>query len=104
MAGFGQILRGGRYTGDFGYDGVLATIESGADGKDIKPYVKLFSRREMRRLLHRFHPVQIDVKHLEASHFGRFEPHLSERVLRALEPRLGWYVFGKAIKPGIPTR
>ena len=33
VAGFGQILRGGRYTGDFGYDGVL-DLARGARGDD----------------------------------------------------------------------
>ena len=36
VAAFGQILRGGRYTGDYGYDVVIAAAQAarGARGKD----------------------------------------------------------------------
>ena len=33
MTGFGQLLRGGRYTGDYGYDDVIA-LAQGARGED----------------------------------------------------------------------
>jgi Ca-activated chloride channel family protein len=35
VAGFGQVLRGGRYTGEFGYDGVLALAR---DARGPDPY------------------------------------------------------------------
>jgi len=37
VAGFGQALRGGRYTGQFGYDGVLALARA-ARGPDPHGY------------------------------------------------------------------
>lgn len=33
VAGFGQLLRGGRYTGDYDYDDVIA-LAQGARGED----------------------------------------------------------------------
>ena len=37
VAGFGQLLRGGRHTGNFGYDDVLA-LARGARGADPHGY------------------------------------------------------------------
>lgn len=82
----GRLLR-------LGYRGLLATIESGADGVWIKPYVKLYSRREARALLAAFRVDRVDVRHVG---IGRFNTPLVERVaapvLRALEHWFGWFV------------
>ncbi|ODA67975.1 von Willebrand factor [Methyloligella halotolerans] len=43
VAGFGQLLRGGKYTGTFGYDDVLK-IANGAKGRDEYGYRSEFTR------------------------------------------------------------
>ena len=45
VAGFGQLLRGGRYTGDYGFDDVIA-LAAGARGEDRFGY-----RAELVRLV-----------------------------------------------------
>jgi ubiquinone/menaquinone biosynthesis C-methylase UbiE len=81
-----------------GYDGLLSTIEKGADGINIKPLVKLYSPRQLRIMLSDFKSVSIHVKHLHKDHFsimGRFMPCF---LIDLLESRLGWYLIAKAIK------
>jgi SAM-dependent methyltransferase len=82
-----------------GYDGLMATVEAGADGIGTKPYVKVYSRREVRALFASFRIDRIAVRQVE---IGRFKERLVGRVvgplLRALEPVLGWYVICDAIR------
>jgi SAM-dependent methyltransferase len=82
-----------------GYDGLMATVEGGADGIVIKPYVKLYTRREARRLLSDFQIDRMSVQHVE---IGRFRDRLAGKLvaplLRALEPVLGWYVVCDATR------
>jgi len=82
-----------------GYDGLMATVEAGADGVRTKPYVKVYSRREVRALFSAFRVNRIAVRHVE---IGRFKDRLVGRLvaplLRALEPLLGWYVVCDATR------
>ena len=82
-----------------GYDGLMATVEAGADGVRTKPYVKVYSRREVRALFSAFRVDRIAVRHVE---IGRFKDRLVGRLvaplLRALEPLLGWYVVCDATR------
>jgi ubiquinone/menaquinone biosynthesis C-methylase UbiE len=82
-----------------GYDGLLATIEKGADGVRIKPYVKLYSKKEVEKLMDSFSINDISIYQLERSHFwppiiGR----LMNRWIPYFESYLGWYVTCKAQK------
>ena len=43
VAAFGQLLRGGRYTGDYGYDDIVA-LAQGARGEDPFGYRNEFVR------------------------------------------------------------
>jgi hypothetical protein len=83
-----------------GYSGLMATIEAGADGVTVKPYVKVYSRRETRMLLAQFEMARISVHHLE---LGRFRTSLLGRLatplVRLLEPLFGWYVVAEATRP-----
>jgi hypothetical protein len=83
-----------------GYEGLMATIEGGADGVSIKPYVKVHSRREAKALLADFSPVGVTVHQIE---LGRFRASRAGRalapILRRLEPLFGWYVVCEGIKP-----
>lgn len=71
--------------------GVLARIETGADGRDIKPYVKLYSRGEWRRLVERagFNTVRIAARQIN------FEGTRILNLFRPLEGLIGWYVCGR---------
>lgn len=100
---FSKILRDGILRGWFltkGYAGTLATIEMGADGVKTKPYVRLYSRKDMAKLVSAFEVHDVSVHQLYASHFSQLFRWLVPRVaVRALEPRLGWYIACKARKP-----
>jgi SAM-dependent methyltransferase len=79
-----------------GYAGLLATIEGGADGVKIKPYVRLYSKREVRDLFEGFQVDDVSIHQLKANHFwpgvlGR----LVDRFIPRLQERLGWYVACK---------
>ncbi len=81
-----------------GYDGLLATIEQGADGIDIKPLVKLYGRRQLAFLLADFSSVRI-----RAAHFVREQiPVVGKLLPRAIEPLVepwgGWYLVAHAVK------
>jgi SAM-dependent methyltransferase len=81
-----------------GHDGLLATIERGADGIKIKPYVRLYTARELRDLLREFEAVDIHVAHFTKRHIPllwRLIPSAFERVL---EPLLGWYLVASGLK------
>jgi ubiquinone/menaquinone biosynthesis C-methylase UbiE len=95
-----KVLRG-VLDGDLfrlGYSGLLATIETGADGRLIKPYVRLYSKAEMRRLMRHFAIKDVSTHQLFASHFL---PSSVARRLRNRElpfTRAGWYVACRAEK------
>jgi hypothetical protein len=81
-----------------GYAGLLSTIEVGADGKAIRPYVAVYSRRDLAQALSQFRTVKIEVHHLKREHFWRLAPLISDSAVRRLESGFGWYVVAKAIK------
>jgi SAM-dependent methyltransferase len=68
---------------------------------DANPLGKVYSREELTRLLGAFTDLELSVGLLEGEMLipraGRFIP---ARVLRALEPRLGWFLYAKGRKPG----
>lgn len=90
------VIRGKLFK--LGHDGLLATIERGADGIKIKPYVRLYTARELRGLLDEFGSIDIHV-----AHFARRQIPLLWRLIppaleRMLEPLLGWYLVVSAEK------
>lgn len=91
------VARGGLLR--LGYQGLLATIENGADGRLIKPYVRLYSRGEMDRLLDAFPVRETHVRQLHCGHFPNVMGYLVPcRLINRLHRRLGWYVVGLAEK------
>ncbi len=90
------IIKGERKK--LGLDGLLSTIEKGADGINNKPLVKLYRVHELRIMLSDFSKVSIHIKHLEKSHFSIFRRIVPKFIVKILEKRLGWYLIGKAIK------
>jgi hypothetical protein len=81
-----------------GYDGVLATIERGADGISIKPYVHLYTARELRTLLARFVRVELHVAHFNVRQIPLIWRFLPQRLEPLAEPVLGWYLVASAQK------
>ncbi len=83
-----------------GYPGLLATIESGADGVNVKPYVRLFSKNEVQKMMRGFAHEDLSIHQLHEDHFWPpFVGRLLRKRLKHLEPRLGWYVTYQGRKP-----
>lgn len=81
-----------------GYAGLLATIEHGADGIDLKPYVRLYARREVEKLLADFRTVSVHITHFEVRHIPLLWRLIPRRLEPALARSIGWYVVSKATK------
>jgi SAM-dependent methyltransferase len=99
---FGKLLMNGVGRGwlwSKGYAGLLATIEQGADGVDIKPYVRLYDKGAIQTLLAGFDIRDISIHQLKADHFGRVLERIARPLVPRLEHRLGWYLAAKAVKP-----
>ena len=81
------------------YRRTLSRIEH-RERSDACPLVKLYSRRSLRRLMHRFRDVQIDCKHLKHSDLGAWRRLVPRAVVRGLDRRglLGWYLIAKCTK------
>lgn len=73
-----------------GFAGVLSTIEKGADGVTVKPYVKLYSKAGWKNEVERagLKTERIAVRQVN------FEGKKFLNALRPLEGALGWYVCG----------
>ena len=80
-----------------GWRGLLSQIEHRVNS-DARPLVKVYSRRQLRRLFGDFHAVEISCHHLEREHFSAIGHALTPRLVRTLEPQLGWYLVVKAQK------
>jgi ubiquinone/menaquinone biosynthesis C-methylase UbiE len=98
LLGLSGLLRGNLFR--LGYDGLLATIETGADGKNFKPYVKLYTKGSMRQLLTDFAADDVSVHQFYAEHMvpSALAGSLRNRNL-PLEGLFGWYVTCRAVKP-----
>lgn len=77
-----------------GYNGLLSTIEKGADGINIKPYVKLYTKSELKYILKKHN---YSVKKISCFQVY-FEKANYLNKLRFLEFLFGWYVAVIAIK------
>lgn len=101
---FSKLLANGLRNGWLftkGYSGLLATIETGADGVNVKPFVRLFSKSKVRDVMQEFVLEDLSIHQLCEEHF---RPPLLGRLLRGkhikqLEPLMGWYVAYQGRKP-----
>ncbi len=101
---FALLFRNGILKGKLfrlGYDGLLSLIERGADGVRFKPYVRLYSRGDMRALLQKFEIEDVSIHQLYAEHVLPFRFVASMQKRLPLENLFGWYVTAKAIKPSV---
>lgn len=98
---FSMLLFQGLIRGNLrklGYRGLMSTLEHGADGVDIKPLVKTYSKKQLKYILADFSKVEFKIAHFKRDHIpvvGSLLPAFLERVL---EPVLGWYVIAFATK------
>jgi ubiquinone/menaquinone biosynthesis C-methylase UbiE len=98
---FFYVLHRGIWHGNLrklGYQNLLSTMEGGADGINIKPLVKLYTRRIVRMILADFSKTDIQICGLAYERIplvGRFVPSVTANWL---EQHWGWYVVSKAIK------
>ncbi len=83
-----SVLTGRLFT--IGVDGVLATIEKGADGIYVKPYVKLYTKSEWKQTVEQcgFKSKRLDVRQVN------FERHKILNLLRPMQALFGWYICG----------
>jgi 2-polyprenyl-3-methyl-5-hydroxy-6-metoxy-1,4-benzoquinol methylase len=98
-----KIIRQGLLKGDLfkiGLDGVKATIEVGADGKEIKPYVQMYTKSSLKKILDQnFNVEQLTARQLYLQDIiPSFGGRLPTVYLPGLESRLGWYVAAVATK------
>jgi ubiquinone/menaquinone biosynthesis C-methylase UbiE len=63
-----------------------------------RPLVKVYSRRDARRLFDRFREVAIEVEQLTRPELRFLSPLVSETMLDRLRKRIGWNVIITAIK------
>jgi hypothetical protein len=69
-----------------GYRGLMSTIENGADGKNIKPYVRTYSKRELAQNLTRFKTHRMDIRQLSEDHI--YPPFIA-KMAKALYSETG---------------
>lgn len=98
---FGQGLKEGKLF-SLGYRGLMSTVEKGADGKAIKPYVTTYTKSQLKNILAgRFDIKDLSVKQLYPDHFYYRKLGLVLiKVFPFLKKRMGWYVVLRAVKKG----
>ena len=83
-----------------GYDRLIADVEK-HEHTDALPLVKVYSRRDMRRLFARFASVTVEIHHLKPQDLAYAAP-IARRIppswMEAAASRWGWYIFAKATK------
>jgi len=80
-----------------GYRRLIADVER-HDHTDALPLVRVYSRRELKRLLSRFSSVETRVHHLGVSFGTRVFRYLPPSFVRWCDRRFGWYVIAYATK------
>jgi SAM-dependent methyltransferase len=86
------VLRGELWS--LGWHGLLSLIEVGADGVTTAPYVRLYSRRDVRKALRSFYVRDISVFQLEVK---RLPTWFAKRA-ELFSSCFGWYVVATAQK------
>lgn len=81
-----------------GYEGLMSTIEQGADGINIKPLVKTYRKRQLKCILEDFSKVEFQVGHFKRQHLAKFKCLVPQSLEKYLERWLGWYLIAFATK------
>jgi ubiquinone/menaquinone biosynthesis C-methylase UbiE len=87
-----------RKLGKLGYRGLMATVENGADGINIKPLVKTYSKRELKVILGDFSQVNFKIAHFKREHIPVVYKLIPAFVETWFERYLGWYILAFARK------
>jgi SAM-dependent methyltransferase len=87
----GQILK-------LGYRGLLSTVEYGADGINHRPYVKTYSRAELRGILRDFSRVRFKIAHITPNWVTKLNQLIPQKWIDSIESRWGWYILAFAEK------
>jgi ubiquinone/menaquinone biosynthesis C-methylase UbiE len=80
-----------------GWRKLMSEIEYRSNPDSASPLVKVYSRRQTRRLLSQFSRVRISVCHVDPGAFGRFLP-VSRGLLERYLSWFGWYLVVHAQK------
>lgn len=98
---FATLLEEGIIQGNLkrlGYRGLLSRIEQGADGIHIKPLVKTYTQRSLKRLLRDFSNIEFKAAHFKREHLLRLKFLVPKFLEKRLESWLGWYIIAYATK------
>ena len=93
------ILKGGLL--NKGPRRLMSEIEYRKDPTSATPIVRVYSRRQVRKLFRRFAHLELRTSHVEASHFSQFAFLLRGLSRHRLERWLGWggwYIIARAVK------
>jgi ubiquinone/menaquinone biosynthesis C-methylase UbiE len=90
------ILKGELFR--LGYAGLKSLIELGADGKKIKPYVKLYTRKSITELVKSYSTCKLDIRHLRRKDIFILGWLLPKSIIAKLEPYFGWYIIATCTK------
>jgi ubiquinone/menaquinone biosynthesis C-methylase UbiE len=81
-----------------GYRRYMSTIERGADGVNIAPLVKLYTKRKLRTMLEDFASVEITVHGLDLTSIPIARSIVPNWGVRLLAKRWGWYLVARGLK------
>jgi ubiquinone/menaquinone biosynthesis C-methylase UbiE len=81
-----------------GYEGLMATVEQGADGIHVKPLVKTYRKTQLKHMLADFSEVEFKVGHFKGEHLSKLKWLLPQSCEKYLEKWLGWYLVSFAKK------
>lgn len=81
-----------------GYNGLMSTVERGADGLTLKPLVKTYSKRKLRNIMHDFSSIKLELAHFTRDHLPGIGIILPRNIEQLLEPLVGWYLIAFAKK------
>ena len=98
---FSMLLYQGMLKGklaELGYRGLMSTVEYGANGRDIKPLVKTYSKKRLKRLMADLSSVEFRIAHINREHIPKLGKLMPGFLERRLEKRLGWYIIAFAAK------
>jgi ubiquinone/menaquinone biosynthesis C-methylase UbiE len=93
---FQGLCQGKLFT--LGYHGLMSTTEKMADGINIKPLVKTYSKRQLKTMLADFSTVKFEIALFNRGHIpivGRFIPPFLENFIARW---IGWYIVAYATK------
>jgi len=81
-----------------GYEGLMSTVERGADGIKIKPLVKTYRKTQLKHMLADFSKVKFKVGHFKREHLSKLKWLVPQAAEKYLEKWLGWYLIAFATK------